>query len=98
MFCKRFGKKTPRLDAMTAPWFRMLAELRESNDEVAAILGRIWNELRPSDTHNRYLLLLAMSACPHPSHEQALRKAAGSKVEDLRELGAEGLKGLSEKR
>jgi hypothetical protein len=95
MFCERFGHETPRLDAMTAPWFRMLAELGETNDKVARILVRIWHQLRPSDSHNKYLVLLAMSVCPHPSYKPILRTAAKSKIEDLRELGECGLGGLS---
>jgi len=96
MFCERFDKDTPRLDAMTAPWFRMLAELGETNDEIARILVRIWHELKPSDSHNRYLVLLAMSARPHLSYEPILRAAAKSKVGDLRELGQDGLHKLGE--
>jgi hypothetical protein len=94
MFCKRFGPQTPRLDAMTAPWFRLLAELGETNEEVGRILVRIWSELRPSDSHNKYLLLLAMSAKPLATYEPILKKAAKSKTQDLRELGQRGLNQL----
>lgn len=97
LFCRRFGDKTPRLDAMTAPWFRMLAELRETNDSVARILVRIWNELRPSDAHNKYLILLAMSSRPHPVYEPVFSKAASSKVNDLRDLGTKGLDAMKGK-
>jgi len=60
-------------------------------------LGESGGELRPSDSHNKYLLLLAMAASPHANHEQILRTAAKSKVEDLRELGEQGLKGLAKR-
>jgi hypothetical protein len=58
---------------------------------VAGILVRICGEVRPSDSHNKYLLLLAMSACPHRCFEPILKKAAKSKIQDLSELGQQGL-------
>ncbi len=94
LFCERFGKETPRLNAMTAPWFRLLAQLRVSNARVVEILVRIWGELHPRDTQNQYLLLKTMAACPHPSFEPIFKKAVKSRIEDLRDEAELGMKAL----
>lgn len=96
LFCRRFGETTPELNMWTRPWFHMLAHLDICNDQVAAILVRIWGELHPMDSHNKFVLLGAMAACAHPSFEPIFKKAKKSRIEDLKDLGNEGLAALKQ--
>jgi hypothetical protein len=82
IFCLKF-QITPPLDWNAAPWFRLLASLRVTSSTVASTLMRIWDEIRASDTHNRYLLLRAMAANPHPLYKPVFSKMIRSTVSDL---------------
>ncbi len=97
-FVKRFGEKTPRLDSNRSSWFRLLAVVEVTNDEVAKILVRIWGEVTESDTQNRYLLLMAMGGNPHPLYEKVFRKMRKSRISDLAVLAEGGLAELESKK
>jgi len=90
LFRKRFTP-IPQLNMQARQWVRMLADLSVTDEQVVAILCRIWDGLGRQDSLNKLLVLEAMATNAHPKYEPAFRKAGKSSVKDLRDLGKAGL-------
>jgi hypothetical protein len=87
-------RRTEVLDSHTEPWVDLLVKLKSTSREVAFEILRVWGNERPQEYMYKYTILLAMVSKPWPDYEPAFRKAAKSKVEDLREMGELGLAAL----
>ena len=68
-----------------------MEEIKVTNDTVASILVRIWGEMSPADVYDRYKVLQPMVANPHPIYEIVFKETSKSKVDDLKDLGVDGL-------
>jgi len=95
LFCDRYADDPP-MTMQARQWLRMVATIPVTDERTADTLVRTWNRLSRGDHSNRFLVLLAMAAAPVPAYEPMLKKAARSRIPDIKLPAKDALSALNE--